>query len=574
MIRISILLLFLITTTRVLKAQDLTCQEKYANGICAARYKVNSQGKIHGQFVQYDNNGKIIKSGKYNNGEKDGSWFDSSDGAFLFFGGPYQWFENGILITGSLKEINSLEEANKLKKEKDETTKRTETISIGGVKYKAEYRLNSWGNCYDGSYKVFYLSNKPYKVLTFQNCNEEGEYYMYFESGKLMESGKYLYGKKSGQVTAYYETGAVYFKANFSVGKEDGLWEQYYPNGKIKLKYNYREGELHGICEDYHENGNVSHRMTYHYGQEQGGQETFSESGVLEMKETVELLTGGLKSVSHQQYSSSGKIISKGTTVINPYQSTEYRDKIWEWFDNAGKPVAQIVYRNGKKEGVFFIDLDNKKYSGAYNKGKLTGSDTIYETGYVVDFFEFNKIEGISETMADTILLSVNYSNGLPSGNQFVYQKGTRKLLAKILYDKNGTLQKIERYFLTLADEENKIQYQNCMISLTKKCTLKPSATPYSTGYTHNGEIMFNYFNQGTYSEKVDYPNAESFAKTLKSIIVKNQKGELEIFFNELSIRIGDKKVVKAIISDFIPLFENEGYKHKDFKTLKEIYLN
>ena len=149
----------------------------------------------------------------------------------------------------------------------------------------------------------------------------------------------------------------------------------------------------------------------------------------------------------------------------------------------------------------------------------------------------------------------------------------TNKLLAKILYDENGKLLTIERFYETLTYEENTFQYQNCMITLTNKCIIKPVNTPYSIGYAVDGKITFNHLMQGISAGRIDYPDIRGFESNLRAIVYRNQKGELEEYFNTLIQKTGRKEIIQIVAKDFITTFEKNKLKHKDFKNIKSTLL-
>ena len=48
--------------------------ELIRNGVLILKTQTNRSGKLHGQFSSWDDAGKLIESGTYDNGLKEGSW--------------------------------------------------------------------------------------------------------------------------------------------------------------------------------------------------------------------------------------------------------------------------------------------------------------------------------------------------------------------------------------------------------------------------------------------------------------------------------------------------------------------
>jgi antitoxin component YwqK of YwqJK toxin-antitoxin module len=58
------------------KIGDLTkATYYYANGNIEQQGTFNGEGKLHGEWVSYDTNGKKLAIGNYDNGKKVGKWF-------------------------------------------------------------------------------------------------------------------------------------------------------------------------------------------------------------------------------------------------------------------------------------------------------------------------------------------------------------------------------------------------------------------------------------------------------------------------------------------------------------------
>jgi antitoxin component YwqK of YwqJK toxin-antitoxin module len=62
-------------------------------------------------------------------------------------------------------------------------------------------------------------------------------------------------------------------------GEKEGQWEIYYPSGKLRGKAGYKDGKFHGKVTLFHENGKVEARQNYKDGECNGVFETYFKSG-------------------------------------------------------------------------------------------------------------------------------------------------------------------------------------------------------------------------------------------------------------------------------------------------------
>lgn len=69
-----IVILLIVFSPIIIQAQELPCKAKFKNGRCKERYKEDSQGNIHGTYIEYDENGNRLALGNYSHGKKQGQW--------------------------------------------------------------------------------------------------------------------------------------------------------------------------------------------------------------------------------------------------------------------------------------------------------------------------------------------------------------------------------------------------------------------------------------------------------------------------------------------------------------------
>ena len=65
---------------------------------------------------------------------------------------------------------------------------------------------------------------------------------MYYPSGKLLQTEKYVNGKEEGEVIEYYESGAIKEKAHFINDKQEGEHLYYDEKGNLTKTEIYKNG--------------------------------------------------------------------------------------------------------------------------------------------------------------------------------------------------------------------------------------------------------------------------------------------------------------------------------------------
>ncbi|MBA9078209.1 SH3 domain-containing protein [Rufibacter quisquiliarum] len=113
-------------------SQELPCQDEYDTETCKERYHVDSEGRKHGRYILYFNNGSIKASGNFNHGVAQGAFKISSLGIWF-----YQWYENGEMIANEIFPITSLAHAKKLaaaeKKKEEQKNSKSSGKDFGNI---------------------------------------------------------------------------------------------------------------------------------------------------------------------------------------------------------------------------------------------------------------------------------------------------------------------------------------------------------------------------------------------------------------------------------------------------------
>ncbi|MDR1832844.1 MAG: toxin-antitoxin system YwqK family antitoxin [Fusobacteriaceae bacterium] len=92
------------------------------------------------------------------------------------------------------------------------------------------------------------------------------EYKLYYESGQLLESGRFVNGFPDGGKRSFYENGNLKLEANYRRGLPDGIWKEYGPDGKLKAETSWRGGRQDGPFRIYNDAGNLIREEQYRNG--------------------------------------------------------------------------------------------------------------------------------------------------------------------------------------------------------------------------------------------------------------------------------------------------------------------
>ncbi len=188
----------------------------------------------------------------------------------------------------------------------------------------------------------------------------------YYEDGTVKSEGTYNYqGEKEGTFKSYDEKGNLIIANVFSKdvllakgklnkeGQRIEEWEFYYPDSSLRAKGEYKEGLRIGKWIFYHNNGKVEQKGKYVKDEKPHGDwvwyysngQIWREEGFWKGREDGEAI----------EYDESGEVISKGQ------------------------------YIDGKKDGIWFYELNDHKEEGNYVEGNKDGEwvHTFLENGKV-----------------------------------------------------------------------------------------------------------------------------------------------------------------------------------------------
>lgn len=198
------------------------CNKDHKTKIAETTYK---NGKLNGLYVGWDCNGKIIKQGKYVDGQPDGDWVIVEDGIT-----HNRTYKNGEIVGKVISRFPN-----------------------GKIQQIQDYRG-------DTTYvsKFFENGNKAMEVKMLKAGNiwiMDGVKTTWFENGNKNYEESYIAAQLNGKSSNWYENGIKSVEGEYKNGNKIGVWSEWYSNGKMKSKIDY-SGQKNG--EYYNELGEVT----------------------------------------------------------------------------------------------------------------------------------------------------------------------------------------------------------------------------------------------------------------------------------------------------------------------------
>lgn len=171
-------------------------------------------GKQNGLFQMYTEDGVLIDSGTFKNGERDG---------------VTEQFYN----------------------------------DTGKLRVSANYK----NGVLEGEFKAYYPNGNLQGEVNYINGEMNGEFKEYHENKKIRLSGSYKNSLQEGEWKSYLEDGTLESIINYKDGELHGIKEDYYKNGNVWTRQEFKNNDLDGVYEVYYENGNPQLKAKIKNGQ-------------------------------------------------------------------------------------------------------------------------------------------------------------------------------------------------------------------------------------------------------------------------------------------------------------------
>lgn len=292
------------------KRKQGTWIDFYLNGNKKTEYNYIND-ILHGNYREYDLDGKILKEQRYVNGE-------------LFI--P-QEDEEEIVLKSELRKAY---------------------YPNGKIKFEGAF-----------------LDDKPVGIHKeyddLGNLKTTKEY-----SSKSEYLGQGLFdknGKRTGPWKLYDDINSYYFgKGSYLDGEKDGKWIFYYPNGEIELEGYYSEGKPDRKWVWTYENGNTKREENFIYGKREGEYTEYDSIGNLIL--TGEYFDDARKG---EWLICVGEIEEKGNYDLDE------KTGVWKsYYSDTKKTRFTGNFKNGDPDGVhkWYYPNGNVELYGAYRMGK------------------------------------------------------------------------------------------------------------------------------------------------------------------------------------------------------------
>ncbi len=418
----------------------------------------DSEGKRKGEWLWYDDLGRLTDRETYVDGELTG---------------PYTtYYKSGKIATDFYYKKGKLDSIYKAYNSKGALVE--EKVfgegELNGV-YKSFYPLGEKFIEYKTTYKegeivadvdLFYANGDLNTHTPYKNGSINGELKEYYRGNKIREKRTFIDGVLSGKKLTYYVNEQQSGDGEFIEGEYTGTWKTYYKNGTLKNEFTYNKGKLDGIYKEFTNEGKLFEEFDYRNGL-LVGYRFYNSQG--------KLIKEGKKKKGefyYEGYSENGTLITEGL-----YDVKGGKTGLWKYYTDNGVNYEKINYVEDELEG------ENTTY---YNDGVLA-SKMNYKGGLATGYFEsyyhngqikrhgwynnLGQMDGLwKEYFANGVLNTVNYYyKGELNGEQKQYGiegeiykvsnyefnkllseqyfKPDGKLLEKIEYP---TLEKIEKF--------------------------------------------------------------------------------------------------------------------------------
>lgn len=400
------------------------------NGQKIAEYSLDIEGKLHGNFLSWHENGEQKMICNYDHGEFDGKQQEFYENKQLRFEGFY---------------VDKLREGLFREWHQDGTPSFEGTFAEGNK---------------EGTFKDWHPNGKIKLEKNFKNALYHGVQSEWYENGQKRLAAHYVEGKKSDAHKMWSEAGTLLFEGSFDLDMPTGKHISYYPNKKTREVAHFLAGKKVGVHEIYYENGQLQHTETYKDDLLEGESKGFYPDGsaafvrtfkkgnpVGTHKDFFALGTEGAK--PHQiaslfHYDAEGKMDGQqqtfhpsGVTKTSISYDGGTLHGLKALWDAQGNVLEESKYIKGKLDGRHFQkDPEGREIVYHYKNNKREGSHSIF---YPIDVAEGEKVKAIDASYKNN-KLEGRANEFDPSGAQIsftTYKAGIKDGPAQ-LFHRNG----------------------------------------------------------------------------------------------------------------------------------------
>jgi len=208
---------------------------------------IDENGKKSGDWKFYGESGDLRRIGSYKDGQKVGEWKYYHDNGKLKEIGSYEAGKQEIEDKRySENDVSKSISSDNDRKKEVNWADPIQRMQMSMEIMKALVRISS---NYDrnkvGQWK-FYNKNGELSGISFWKDGKRTRKgeWKFYHNGKLRETGSYKLGKREGEWKSYHDNGKLSEIVSYKDGKKEGEWKSYYDNGKLAQIVFYKDGKI------------------------------------------------------------------------------------------------------------------------------------------------------------------------------------------------------------------------------------------------------------------------------------------------------------------------------------------
>jgi len=241
---------------------------------------------------EYYSNGKVKREVSYRDGKKEGVWREFDENGNVKCS---QTYKKGKLVDEGVVDIDGKRHG-EYKQFYEDSTLKVEGAYVDGLKSGTWRYYFKNGNTEqigeyvkdkpDGTWTWYYQDGKKLREENYYKGVFEGKYEEFDEEGNTLVSGSYFDGMKSGKWMEHI--GGIRTEGEYRNDQKVGDWFSYYDNGKMAFRGKYVGDYPDGEHVYYYTNGKMRELQTYSGGIKNGPWKKYLKTGELFFEVTYE----------------------------------------------------------------------------------------------------------------------------------------------------------------------------------------------------------------------------------------------------------------------------------------------
>lgn len=356
------------------------------------------EGVLDGPYLEYSPYGQLIIETTYKNNKTNGVFKRYSFGNTLQQLGEYELGKRVGKWVSYYPETNIIESESYYDERGNKTGTWTyyyENRRVARIeRYENDIAVGIW--------EEFFPNRSLSKRQTYDLGVPVGEYIEYHQNGEISVSGQYNNGAKTGLWKNFYPDGRVYSIGEYHLDLKSGNWKYFNKIGILIAEGDYNLGSEHGQWVYYYDGGQLKSIGSYYLGLEDGTWGLFYDNKQLTQEETWD--NGRLMAVSNY-YS------YDGATTLDPGTLKSGEGSRITYYIN-GTKESEGSYRFGKAHGEWRYYHDNGRLAseGTMENGQKEGAWKYYgRNGALTDLIQFEADEMVPEEMPKDELMFQNF---------------------------------------------------------------------------------------------------------------------------------------------------------------------